>query len=158
MIRKLSRTPPTMSSTDGPPLSPPRVLSEATDSYHLQYGFQTEEWVVNPVPAGPDWFSSDARMRRDANAYAYRQSGNPIEWNRYVDLGLFTTADCVEFEVSDIRKAHDTIMSSFSPFVQVCHTNLHNLNKNCVDSWNEDLFIPMSYVVSVLSNPNVMFL
>ena len=87
-----------MSSTDGPPPSLPRVLPEATDSYYLQYGFQTEEWVVNPVPAGPDWFSSDARMRRDANAYAYRQIGNPSNWNREVTLGLFTTADCVEFD------------------------------------------------------------
>ena len=36
-------------------------------------------------------------MRRDAYAYAYRQIGNPSDWNRYVTLGLFTTADCKEF-------------------------------------------------------------
>jgi hypothetical protein len=79
--------------------------------------------VVNPVPAGPDWLSSDVRMRRDANAYAYRQSSNPSDWNRYVTLGLFTTADCVEFD--DIwaaiekkpLKVHQAIWYNFKFYV-----------------------------------------
>ena len=90
-----------MSATDGPPpLLLPRALPENTDDpLDPQYGlFHTDEWKANPVPAGPDWFTSDHRMRRDANAYTYRQIGNPSDWNRYVTLGLFTTADCTEFD------------------------------------------------------------
>ena len=87
-----------MSATDGPPPLLPRVLPEKTDPLDPQYGFHTEKWKPNPVPAGPDWFTSDNRMRRDANAYAYRQIGNPSDWNRYVTLGLFTTADGTEFD------------------------------------------------------------
>ena len=86
-------------STDGPPpLLLPSVLPENTDPLDPQYGFHTDKWIANPVPAGPDWFTSENRMRRDANAYAYQQMGNPSDWNRYVNLGLFTTADGMEFD------------------------------------------------------------
>ena len=38
-------------------------------------------------------------MRRDANAHAYRQIGNPAsDWNHYITLELFTTADGTEFD------------------------------------------------------------
>ena len=88
-----------MSATNGPPpLLLPSALPENTDPRDPQYGFYTDKWKPNPVPAGPDWFTSDNRMRRDANAYAYRQIGNPADWNRYVTLGLFTTMDGTEFD------------------------------------------------------------
>ena len=94
-----------MSATDGSPPSLPRALPENTDPSDPQYGFNTDKWKANPVPAGPDWFNSDDRMRRDANAYAYQQIGNPSDWNRYINLGLFTTADGTEFD--DIWAAVD---------------------------------------------------
>ena len=86
-------------STAGPPsLLLPCALPENTNPLDPQYGFHMDKWIANPVPDGPDWFTSENRMRRDANAYAYRQMGNPSDWNRYVTLDYYVFGDCAVFD------------------------------------------------------------
>ena len=75
-----------------------------------RYGFQIDEWIKHPPPpAGPDWFRSDERYRRDANAHAYRQYGDIANWNQYLQLGVFVFEDCKEFDKLWAAKATDPL-------------------------------------------------
>ena len=75
-------------------LVPPPALPDEWDLSHRLYGFQCDKWLDHPMPSGPDWFSSEERARRNANAFAYRQKGTKENWNRYLLLGFFVFADC----------------------------------------------------------------
>ncbi|KAI2492120.1 hypothetical protein MHU86_22424 [Fragilaria crotonensis] len=85
--------------TIGSVLSPPMAYPAHQDPNQTLYGFHCDVWEESPSPAfGQDWFPHEERFRRDANANAYRQYGNPIAWNRYITLGYFALEDCVEFD------------------------------------------------------------
>ena len=131
-------------STDGPPpLLLPCALPENTNPLDPQYGFHTDKWIANPVPDGPDWFTSENRMRRDANAYAYRQMGNPSDWNRYVTLGLFTTADGMEFDDIWARfeekplQAHQAIWYNYK-----YHVDHEYVSSDKLNDWAMNVSLP----------------
>jgi hypothetical protein len=70
------------------------------------YGFHYEDWETSPLPTGPDLVSDEGRYCSSANANdAFRQYGNPSEWNRYLTLGYFALKDCGEIE--KLRKNFD---------------------------------------------------
>ena len=99
--------------------------------------------IANPVPDGPDWFTSENRMRRDANAYAYRQMGNPSDWNRYVTLGLFTTADGMEFDDIWARfekkplQAHQAIWYNYK-----YHVDHEYVSSDKLNDWAMNVSLP----------------
>ena len=132
-----------MSVPNGPPPSLPSILPENTDPLDPQYGFHTDKWKANPVPDGPDWFNSENRMRRDANAYAYRQIGNPSDWNRYITLGLFATADGMEFDdiwaAIDARplKVHQVIWYNYK-----YHVDHEYVSSDTLNAWAMNVSLP----------------
>ena len=85
-----------MTIPDGMDLVPPPALPDEWDLSYPLYGFQCDKWLDHPMPSGPDWFSSEERARRNANALAYRQKETKENWNRYLLLGFFVFADCFE--------------------------------------------------------------
>ncbi|KAI2501929.1 hypothetical protein MHU86_12550 [Fragilaria crotonensis] len=81
------------------------------DPHHPKYGFHTEEWHDMPRPInGTDWFSTEERYRREANAHAYRQIGTPQNWLRYLTLGLFVYDDCTKFDSLWMKYSDDPII------------------------------------------------
>lgn len=63
-------------------------------------------------PNNSDWFSTEERYRREANAHAYRQHGTPQNWYRYLSLGFFAYDDCTKF---------DTLWMKYSSDPVICH-------------------------------------
>ncbi|KAI2512020.1 hypothetical protein MHU86_2308 [Fragilaria crotonensis] len=75
----------------------PLALPDDWDSPDSLYGFQCDAWLDHPMKNGHDWFSTEERARREANAYAYRQKGTKENWSRYLSLGFFVfEEDCFE--------------------------------------------------------------
>ncbi|KAI2490280.1 hypothetical protein MHU86_24301 [Fragilaria crotonensis] len=64
-----------MTMTDGTALVIPSAYPKDWDPLQPLEGFQCDNWLPHPTIEGPDWFSSEERARREANAYAYRQKG-----------------------------------------------------------------------------------
>jgi hypothetical protein len=85
-----------MTMTDGTAPAIPSAFPAEWDPLNPLDGFQCDKWLPHPMPTGPDWFSSEERARREANAYAYRQKGTKEQWHRYLLLGLFVFEDCFE--------------------------------------------------------------
>lgn len=84
--------------TIGEGLPPPMAYPVNQDPKHQLYGFHCDDWEKSPIPTWPDFVSDEERKRRNANANAYRQYGNPSDWSRYLTLGYFALEDCGKFE------------------------------------------------------------
>ena len=82
--------------TDGTALVIPSAFPTEWDPLQPLDGFRCDNWLPYPETTGPDWFSSEERARREANAYAYRQRGTKEQWYRYLLLGFFVFEDCFE--------------------------------------------------------------
>ena len=55
-------------------------------------------WAESP-PFKPPLPIENARItRRNANAHAYRQTGNPLTWYQYISFGFYSYDDCHDFE------------------------------------------------------------
>lgn len=73
-----------MTMTEGMATGPPSAFPSDWDPLHLLHCSQCDEWLNHPTPTGPDWFSTEERARREANAYAYHQKGTKEQWHRYL--------------------------------------------------------------------------
>jgi hypothetical protein len=82
-----------MTMTEGTVPVPPSAFPNDGDPLHSSYGFQCDMWLDYPTTNRPFWFSSEERSRREANAYAYRQTGTKENWFRYLSLGYFVFED-----------------------------------------------------------------
>ena len=89
-----------MTMTEGTAPTPPLALPIDLTPSHMMYGFKTDTWVDQPIPKyGPiDWFSRQEHDCQNVKVQAYKQYGNPTNWNRSGDLGLFVFEDCFEFD------------------------------------------------------------
>ena len=81
----------------------PLAFPDDWDSPDSPYGFHCDTWLDHPTKNGHDWFSTEERARRDANAYAYRQKGTKENWSRYLSLGFFVFEDCFEWEKDPLQ-------------------------------------------------------
>ena len=85
--------------TIGAVLPPPLVLPVDHDAKHQLYGFHCAKWEELPIQIGSGEFSNEERYRRNADRNAYHQQyGNPIGWNRYLNLGFYALNDCGKFK------------------------------------------------------------
>ncbi|KAI2511556.1 hypothetical protein MHU86_2810 [Fragilaria crotonensis] len=113
------------------------------DPHHPTYGFHTSEWHKMPRPEGDDWFPSEERYRREANAHAYRQHGSPQNWFRYLTLGFFVYDDCSKF---------DALWKKYSSDPIICHRMvwynfMHHVDRkfeisNTLSAWATDVSQP----------------
>jgi hypothetical protein len=86
-----------MTMAEGTDLIPPLAVPDDQDPSYSLYGFKIDKWLDHPVPNGRvDWFPAEERCRRDANAYAYRQTGTKENWYRNLLLGFYVFEDCHE--------------------------------------------------------------
>ena len=94
---------------EGTDLVPPLALPDDQDPLYSLYGFQIDKWLDHPVPNGVDWFPSEERCRRDANAYAYHQTGTKENWYRYLLLGFYVFDNCHECDKVWASIDHDPL-------------------------------------------------
>ena len=76
----------------------PPAHPDDQDPKNPTYGFHCEEWKEIDMPDDLAWITEEECLSRNANANVYRQHGNPTDWNRYLNLGLFVFDDCAEFD------------------------------------------------------------
>ena len=103
------RAPTLFTMTDGAVIPPPAAFPVSYGSDNYEFGFQYKGWEDIPVPSGLDWFRTDERYRRNANAECYRAHGDPIAWTRYLTLGFFAFTDCTHFDNLWAKRETDTV-------------------------------------------------
>ena len=85
-----------MTEETAPP-NPPAYPADQ-DPKHPVYGFHCDEWKTIQMPDRVAWITEEDTLSRNAHGNVYRQHGNPTNWNRYLQLGLYVFDDCVEFD------------------------------------------------------------
>ncbi|KAI2501849.1 hypothetical protein MHU86_12614 [Fragilaria crotonensis] len=73
------------------------ALTGPHDPDNPTFGFRIEHWADQPSAENLNPSELESHYRRLANADAYRQHGDKVTWNRYLNLGYYAFDDCKEF-------------------------------------------------------------
>jgi hypothetical protein len=132
-----------MTMTEGTAPKPPSAFPVDLNPSHPMYGFETDKWVDQPIPKGPDWFSLQERYRRNANANGYKQHGNPTNWNRYITLGLFVFDDCIDCDKAWSKMEEEPIMIHRAIWYNfMCHVDRELQVPDKLNAWATNISQP----------------
>ena len=93
-------------------------------------------WAESP-PFKPPLPIENARItRRNANAHAYRQTGNPLTWYQYISFGFYSYDDCHDFEKVWNATENDILARNKIVWTEYSYLRMNSIDLNdSIDTW-----------------------
>lgn len=100
-------------------------------------------WAETPTFKPPVPISNARITRRNANAHAYRQTGDPLTWFQYISFGFYSYDDCHDFAKDWIATQNNTLARNKLVWNEYSYLRMNSIELNDnIDTWITEIARP----------------